>query len=478
MDRLTGLDASFLYFESRTQMMHVCGLLVVDTTTMPEAYSFDALRRTLRQRLGSNPAFRRKLHNPLLNLDHPVWVDDEDFDIENHVRRTTVAAPGGRQELADVCADIAAQPMDRSRPLWEFWAIDGLPDGKLAVMTKMHHATVDGVSGASLISELCSITPGGAPLAPAQREPAPKRPRDREIVLDGLRHVVARPVRLARLVPATVPVLPAWVRRSRSGTAMPAPFTAPRTSFNGTITSHRAVAWARMDLADVKEIKNAFGTTVNDVVLALCSGALRGYLDDRGELPDSPLLASVPVSVHGKTQGPGANKVSAMFASIRTDIADPAERLEAIAAQGRVNKEHHRTISASMLQDWAQFSMPNTFGMAVRVYSRLRLADRHPVVHNLVISNVPGPPMPIYFAGARVVGFYPLGPVFHGAGLNITVVSNDGHLDVGIIACRELAPDVWDLADGMTLALEQLLTAARAKRPETPPTHKQRARPA
>ena len=475
MDRLTGLDASFLYFESRTQMMHVCGLLIIDTGTMPEPYSFETLRNTLRQRLGSNPAFRRKLHNPLLNLDHPVWVDDEDFDIEHHVRRATVAAPGGREQLADVCADIAGQPMDRSRPLWEFWAIDGLPDGKLAVMTKMHHATVDGVSGASLISELCSISPGGEPLASGNRTPAPKRPRDRDIVLDGLRHMAVRPVKLARLVSATIPVLPVWVRRSRSGTAMPAPFTAPRTSFNGTITSHRAVSWAQMDLADVKEIKNAFGTTVNDVVLALCAGALRSYLEDRGELPGSPLLASVPVSVHGKVDGPGANKVSSMFASIRTDISDPAARLEAIAAQGRVSKEHHKTISASMLQDWAHFSMPNTFGIAVRVYSRLRLADRHPPVHNLVISNVPGPPMPIYFAGARIVGFYPLGPVFHGAGLNMTVVSNDGHLDVGIIACRELAPDVWDLADGMTVALDELLTAARARQSATPPTHKQQA---
>ena len=475
MDRLTGLDASFLYFESRTQLMHVCGLLILDTTTMTESYSFDMLRRTLRDRLGSNPAFRRKLHNPLLNLDHPVWVDDEDFDIENHVRRATVAAPGGRAELAEVCADIAAQPLDRTRPLWEFWAIDGLPDGKLAVMTKMHHATVDGVSGASLISELCSITPGGDPIASGHRAAAPKRPRDREIVLDGLRHVATRPAKVVRLLPATVTVLPAWVRRSRRGTAMPAPFTAPRTSFNGTITSHRAVSWARLSLDEVKQVKHVFGTTVNDVVLALCSGALRTYLDNRGELPQSPLLASVPVSVHGKTKGAGANHVSSMFASLRTDIADPVERLFAIAEQGRVSKEHHKTLSATILQDWAQFAMPNTFGLAVRVYSRLRLAERHPVVHNLVVSNVPGPPMPIYFVGARIVGFYPFGPVFHGAGLNITVVSNDGHLDVGIIACRELAPEVWDLADAMKTALEQLVTAARERQPVTPPTHTQLA---
>jgi WS/DGAT/MGAT family acyltransferase len=169
----------------------------------------------------------------------------------------------------------------------------------------------------------------------------------------------------------------------------------------------------------------------------------------------------VPVSVHGTSTAPGTNKVSGMFSSLASDIAGPVERLATIAAQNRVAKEHHKTLSASLLQDWAQFAAPNTFAMAVRVYSRLRLAERHPVIHNLVISNVPGPPMPIYFMGARITGFYPFGPVFHGAGLNITVISNDGHLDVGLIACRELVPDLWDLADDLPIALGELLTAAR-----------------
>jgi WS/DGAT/MGAT family acyltransferase len=282
-------------------------------------------------------------------------------------------------------------------------------------------------------------------------------------VIDGLLGIAKRPIKLARVLPDTIGVLPAWVQRSRRGTAMPAPFTAPRTSFNGTVTGHRSVAFMRLSLADVKEVKNTFGTTVNDVVLALCAGALRKYLDDRGELPDSSLVAMVPVSVHGKSKRGGTNKVSGMFSTLRSDIADPAERLAAIADQNLVAKEHHQTLSATLLQDWAQFAAPNTFGLAVRVYSKLRLAERHPVVHNLVVSNVPGPPMPIYFLGARVVGFYPFGPVFHGAGLNITVLSNDGHLDIGIIACRELAPELWTLADDMAIALDELLSAARAQ---------------
>jgi diacylglycerol O-acyltransferase len=462
VDRLSGLDASFLYFESKTMLMHVCGLLVLDQSTMPEEYEFEHIRDVLRDRVGSNPAFRRKLHNPVLNLDHPVWVDDDEFDIEHHVRRAVIPAPGDRAQLASVCGDIAAQPLDRNRPLWEMWVLEGLEDGSIAVMTKMHHATVDGVSGASLVSELCSLEPGAPPIAAGQTQTtAPRRPSDARIVLDGALRIAKRPVKFARLLPSTVGVLPEWVDRARRGRAMPAPFTAPRTSFNATITGHRSVAFMRMDLAAVKEVKNAFGCTVNDVVLTMCSGALRKYLADRGELPESSLLAMVPVSVHGKTTAGGTNKVSGMFASLASDIADPVERLAAIAEQNLVAKEHHKTLSASLLQDWAQFAAPNTFGLAVRVYSKLRLAERHPVIHNLVISNVPGPPMPIYFMGARITGFYPFGPVFHGAGLNVTVLSNDGHLDVGLIACRELAPHLWDLADDLPIALAELLKAAR-----------------
>jgi WS/DGAT/MGAT family acyltransferase len=276
-------------------------------------------------------------------------------------------------------------------------------------------------------------------------------------------------MKLARLLPGTIGALDTWVQRSRRGAAMAAPFTAPRTSLNGTITGHRSIAFARMNLDEVKEVKNALGCTVNDVVMALCSGALRTYLADRGELPDSSLVAMVPVSVHGRSKAGGTNNVSGMFAALSSDIADPVDRLAAIAEQNRVAKEHHQTLSASLLQDWAQFAAPATFGLAVRVYSRLRLAEKHPVVHNLVISNVPGPPMPIYFLGARIIGFYPFGPVFHGAGLNITVLSNDGHLDVGLIACRELAPDLWDLADDLPLALTELVKAARERQPD--PAH-------
>ncbi|MGN6606301.1 MAG: WS/DGAT/MGAT family O-acyltransferase [Jatrophihabitans sp.] len=468
MTRLSGLDASFLYFETSAHLMHVCGLLMPDATTIPGGYEFESIRARMGARLGANPSFRRKLHNPLLNLDHPVWIDDPDFDIEHHVRRATAAAPGGREQVAAVCNDIAGQPLDRSKPLWEFWFIEGLPDDRLGVFTKMHHAMVDGVSGASLVAELCSLGPDEPPIKPAEPVPVQAPPSDAAIVLDGLANIARRPLHLAKILPGTLSVLPRWIDRARGGRAMPAPFTAPRTSFNGTVTGHRTTAWARLSLEDVKEIKRAFGCTVNDVVLALCAGALRRYLDDRGELPDAPLLASVPVSVHGRTGGGGTNKVSSMFTKLATDVADPAERLAVIAGQTKVSKEHHGTISASMLQDWAQFAPAATIGLGVRMYAALRMSERHPVIHNLVVSNVPGPPMAIYLLGAKVLDFHPFGPILHGAGLNITVISYDGHVDVGLIACREQAPDLWSLADDMAPALQELVDAARAKTATAP----------
>jgi diacylglycerol O-acyltransferase len=256
-----------------------------------------------------------------------------------------------------------------------------------------------------------------------------------------------RPLKVAKLLAPTVGVLAGTVDRARQGTAMAAPLTAPRTSFNATITGRRAIAYADLSLDEVKAIKNAVeGATVNDVVLTLCGGALRRYLEERDELPSTSLLATVPVSVRGTSQAGGVNQVSALFARLGTDIADPGERLAFVSEGNQKAKEHNKAIPAEALQEWAELAAPKTFGMAVRIYSGLRLAERHPVVHNLVISNVPGPPVPIYFLGALVEGMYPLGPVFHGAGLNITVISSNGKLHIGIIACADLMPQLWDLA--------------------------------
>ncbi|OBK56205.1 WS/DGAT/MGAT family O-acyltransferase [Mycobacterium kubicae] len=462
MQRLSGLDASFLYLETPSQPMHVCSIMGLDPTTMPGGYNFDRLREALSLRIKAMPEFREKLANSPLNLDHPVWVDDNNFEIDRHLHRIGLPPPGGRTELAEICGHIASLPLDRSRPLWEMWVIEGVagadPDKKcMAVMTKVHHAGVDGVTGANLMSKLCTTEPD----APAPEPVAGVGDANGwQIAGGGLLRFATRPLRLANMVPQTVSSVVETVLRARDGQAMARPFSAPRTVFNASVTGRRNIAYADLDLQDVKTVKDRFNVKVNDVVMALVSGVLRHYLSDRDSLPETSLVASVPVSVHGKSDRPGRNQVSAMFASLQSHIADPVQRLKAIADANSVAKEHSSAIGATLLQDWTQFAAPAVFGVAMRVYASTRLTESLPV-HNLVVSNVPGPQVPLYLLGCEVKAMYPLGPIFHGSGLNITVMSLNGRLNVGLISCPDLLPDLWEMADEFTVGMEELLAAAR-----------------
>jgi diacylglycerol O-acyltransferase len=459
MQRLSGLDASFLYLETSSQLLHVCGLIVLDPESIPGGYAFPRMLDAMDRRISVVPEFRRKLRQVPLGLDHPVWVDDPDFDIDRHVHRLGLPTPGGPAELGELCGHLAGIPLDRSRPLWEMYVIEGLEGGKVAVFTKMHHATVDGMSGMNLLAHLCSLEPE-LPEPEKDQGTGPRDPGEVELLARAVVRNGMRPLRVAKLLAPTVGVIAASAQRARQGTAMAAPLTAPRTPFNRTITGRRTIAFVDLPLDEVKAVKKATGTTVNDVVLALCGGALRRYLQANGELPSASLLATVPVSVRGESSREGANQVSALFARLATDVEDPLERLEAVSEGNRRGKDHNKAIPAEALQEWAELAAPKTFGMAVRIYSSLRLAERHPVVHNLVVSNVPGPPVPLYFMGGLVEGMYPFGPVFHGAGLNITVVSNNGRLHVGLIACAEIAPDLWALGDRFDEELKALTKAA------------------
>ena len=467
LQRLSGLDASFLYLETPTQPLHVCSVLELDASTIPGGYSFERLREQLALRITAIPTFREKLANSFLNLDHPVWVEDEHFDIERHVHRIGLPAPGGRAELAEVCGHLAALPLDRRHPLWEMWAIEGLggtdarKGGRLAVITKVHHAAVDGVTGANLMSQLCSVEPDAPAPEPVAASAGVNPIR---IALGGLGRFATRPIALAtKVLPETVSTVVETVRRVAGGRAMASPFAAPHTPFNSRITAHRNIAFAQLDFDDIKTVKNHFDVKVNDVVMALVSGVLRQFMLNRGELPEASLVAMVPVSVHDRSDRPGRNQVSGMFCSLETQIADTGERLRAIAKNNAVAKEHSAAIGATLLQDWSQFAGPAVFGVAMRVYARSRLTEARPV-HNLVVSNVPGPQIPLYFLGAQVDAMYPLGPIFHGAGLNITVMSLDGKLNVGLISCPELLPDLATMADGFVSGMKELLKAAGSRR--------------
>ncbi len=463
MQRLSGLDASFLYLETASQPLHVCSVLEIDTSTIPGGYTFDRLRDALGLRIKAMPEFREKLADNRFNLDHPVWVEDNDFDVDRHLHRIGLPAPGGRAELGEICGHIASLNLDRSRPLWEMWVIENVAGtdahegGRLAVMTKVHHAGVDGVTGANLMSKLCTTEPDAPPPDPVEGVGGGS---DLEIAVSGAIKYAIRPLQLMNVLPSTLSTVVDTVKRARSGLAMAAPFAAPKTRFNATVTGHRNVAFAQLNLEDIKTVKNHFGVKVNDVVMALVAGMLRTFLLDHDELPDNTLVAMVPVSVHDKSDRPGRNQVSGMFAKLETNIEDPGERLKAIANANSVAKQHSAAIGATLLQDWSQFAAPAVFGVAMRVYASSRLTSAAPV-HNLVVSNVPGPQVPLYFLGAQVKAMYPLGPIFHGSGLNITVMSLNGTLDVGLISCPELLPDLWDMADDFAVALQELLDATR-----------------
>jgi diacylglycerol O-acyltransferase / wax synthase len=463
MQRLSGLDASFLYLETAAQPLHVCSVLEIDTSTIPGGYTFDRLRDALGLRIKAMPEFREKLGDNRFNLDHPVWVEDKDFDVDRHLHRIGLPSPGGRVELGEICGHIASLNLDRSRPLWEMWVIENVAGtnahegGRLAVMTKVHHAGVDGVTGANLMSQLCTTEPDAPPPDPVEGVGGGS---DLEIAVSGAIKYATRPLKLMNVLPSTLSTVVDTVKRARSGLTMAAPFAAPKTRFNATVTGHRNVAFAQLDLEDIKTVKNHFGVKVNDVVMALVAGMLRRFLINNDELPDNTLVAMVPVSVHDKSDRPGRNQVSGMFSKLETNIEDPAERLKAIADANSVAKQHSAAIGATLLQDWSQFAAPAVFGVAMRVYASSRLTSVAPV-HNLVVSNVPGPQVPLYFLGAQVKAMYPLGPIFHGSGLNITVMSLNGTLDVGLISCPELLPDLWDMADDFAVALQELLDATR-----------------
>src|ERR1700756_3845064 len=398
MERLTGLDAFFLYLETPTQPLNVCCVLELDTSTMPGGYTYSRFRSALAKHVKAVPEFRMKLADTQLNLDHPVWVDDENFQLRRHLQRVGVPAPGGRRELAEICGYIAGKPLDRDRPLWEMWVLDGGADSDtVTLMLKVHHAVVDGVAGANLLAQLCSQDPEAPAPQPVRGAGGGNR---LQIAASGLMGFAMRPLRLATVVPATIMTLAQTALRARDGRTMAAPFSAPPTPFNGAVGRHRSIAYTQLDMRDVKRVKERFGVTINDVVVALCAGVLRRFLLERGELPDNPLVATVPVSVHNKSGRPGRNHTTLMFCRVETQISDPAERIGAIAAGNAAAKDHTTAMGPTLLHDWTQFGGPTMFGAAMRILPHIPIS--HSPVYNLILSNVPGPQAQLYFLGSKV----------------------------------------------------------------------------
>jgi WS/DGAT/MGAT family acyltransferase len=351
--------------------------------------------------------------------------------------------------------------LDRRRPLWEIWCIEGLEHGRLAVLAKVHHAMADGVGGATLLGALLGVEP--TPIADEPLRSAPGEPVPSAVAL--LAHAAGSaatlPWRFARASGRTLgSVVSASRRRGTGGHEAAAPFRAPRTSFNHPVTASRSVAFTSASLTDVKRVKDAAGATVNDVVLALCAGALRSYLTDLGELPAAPLVAAVPVSRRsGHEIGSYGNVVSGWFTSLATDVDDPLERLLAVRSAAEGAKTVYESGIEDVVMQWADLPVPALWALGIRLYTAAHLSTRLPPIFNLLISNVPGAPFPVYAGPAPVVAMYPFGPVLDSIGINITVLSYQDSLDFGILTCPELVPDPWRLAEAIPVCLRELVEA-------------------
>ena len=480
MRQLTSLDAQFLNVESPTTTGHVGSLIVLDPSTAPGGtWNVDTVRDVLEPRLHLAAPLRQRLVEVPLGLGRPYWVDDPHFDIEFHLRELALPGLGDPEQLGEQVARIHARQLDRSRPLWEAYVITGLADGRAAFYSKIHHAAIDGVSGSEILETIMDLSPEPREVVP-ELEPFVPRPMPGtvDLVRRGLASMAVNPVEVLRTVPKSLTYLDelpgaanvpgvrllseaAGVVGRLFGQEVPEldarDLRAPRTPLNGPITAHRRFAYGSVPMADVKRVRNHYGMTVNDVVMTLVAATLRRWLLDHDALPATPLVGAVPVSVRTENQkGELGNQVSVMVAALPTDVADPAARAEAMRASMLEAKRHFVAVPASLLQDLSHAVPTALSGLAARAL--FRLATLPGVPFNLFVSNVPGPPRPLYVAGARVEGIYPVSAVTDmTGGLNVTLFSYDGHLDFGFIACREMVPDVWHLVDYLAAALDELL---------------------
>jgi diacylglycerol O-acyltransferase len=463
MQRLDGMDASFVYLDTPATPMQVGMTCVFDPSTAPDGYSFRRVRRLVEDRLPLIPPFRRRLVEVPAHLHRPGWIDDDDFDLDKHLHRVRLPSPGGISELEWFAADVVSRPLDPQRPPWEMHVVEGLEGGMVGAVTKMHHAAVDGISGAELTATLLDLEPEPEPAAPPETPWRPAAPPSRlSLAAGAVRELLRQPLAAGSVLARTARAALDLLRHNRRPETAPppGPFAAPRSAYNAPVTGARQVSLAQIELDDVRQIKDAARVTINDVVLAVCAAALRGHLDDHGGVPGQPLVAAVPVSVRADEESAmTSNHLSAMLVELGTTIDEPVTRLHAIAASSRAAKTQHQVLGPDTFSQLADVT-PSPFLAALgALESRFNVLGRIPPACNLIVSNFPGPPFPLYCAGARMVAAYPMGPLGLGTALNITVQSYLDTLWFGIVACPDVVPEPWTLADRVTDAVGELRKA-------------------
>ena len=469
MKHLSGLDATFLHLETSEMPMHVGSLNVLD---LPPGYSgdfYEDAKAFMAGRIHLADVFTRKLALMPFDLSNPVWVDEEDMDLDYHVRHITLPKPGTNRQLQQYVARLHSTLLDRSRPLWEFFIIDGLQSGQAALYTKVHHAGIDGQAGVALGKAIFDLDAVG-------RVVKPPRTRGRsnnyslgmaELASAALRNTAQQYVKLFKMAPAFARAIGGLAKadekaaeKSLTKSAKKFNLLAPRTPFNVSITNQRSFAGRTISLAETKHIARHFGVTLNDVVMGTVAGAIRKYLKDSDELPEKTMVGAIPVSLREAGDETANNQASMILVSLATDIKDPVMRLKHINASSSASKSTMNKFKAIILDDFPMFGAPWLISGVASMFGRSGLVNLIPPVANVAISNVAGAPFPMYFAGALVTCYYPVSIASHGMALNVTVQSYNGRMDYGLIACRRAVPDITEIGDYMLAEHKTLMDLA------------------
>jgi diacylglycerol O-acyltransferase len=476
MRQMGGQDPSFIYNEAPRMPQHIGGFSIYDPSTAPGGkVTFKGILDHIRTRMMSVPSTYERMVRVPFDYDHPYWVPDPDFDLEFHVRHIALPKPGDWRQLCIQVARLHARELDLDRPLWEMYVVEGLdnvegvPKGSFALVTKMHHAAIDGVSGAELTSVIHDLTPDAEPPPPAEVPKAEPLPSPYELMFRASLKNATQPRRFAKFVRRSLPQV--------QGRTFPPRTSAPRTRFGENVTAHRVVEGRSFDLAEVRRIKSAVpGATVNDAVLAIVAGGLRRYLDSKGELPSEPLIVLAPISIRSEEEkGAMGNRVSTMNVPIPTNVGDPLERLRQVHQATSESKAMAGAIPAKVLTDLNEFIPFALAGLAFRNAASRGLVNRAAPIINTVVTNVPGPQVPLYLAGAEMLKTFGMGPVMDGMGLIHPVFSYNGQIAISVTSCREMMPDPEYYAACLQDSFDELADATRPARPAAKKTTRTKA---
>ncbi len=476
VQQLSGQDASFVYMETPTTPMHIGSVGIYDPSTAPNGFvRFKDILQFIESRLGGAKSFRERLVRVPFDIDHPYWIQDPDFDLEYHVRHIALPAPGDWRQLCIQVARLHSRPMDLTKPLWEFIIvegldnIEGLPKGCFALVAKVHHAAIDGMSGVEMSAAVHDLSPDKSNRFAQEDWKPDSKPGIGDLLISGYFNALRQPQKYLETMARSVPGIARLASELTKGDlSIAGARVPPKTRFNAKVSSHRVFDGVPFPLSDVRAIKDAVpGATVNDAILAIIGGGLRIYLNEKGELPEANLTAMAPISVRQETEKAAlGNLVSAMVVSLGTHIADPLERLAHIHADAVNSKGLTNAVGARTLTDYSQLIPSGLAGLGARLYTRLGVANATAPVFNVVATNVPGSRVPLYFCGAKMVKMYGLGPIFDSVGLINTIYSYVDEIAISFTCDRDMMPDPDAYAAALRQSFAELLAATKA--PPTP----------